>query len=66
MPFIHELPHFIPYALHHTKLHSSITTIAALVLPPSATLLLLMPSPSLLPHLVSPHSYLSSKPYVAV
>jgi hypothetical protein len=25
-------PHFIAYALHHTKLHSSITTLAALVL----------------------------------
>jgi hypothetical protein len=56
---------FIAYALHHTKLHSSITILAALVLHPSTTLPL-SPSPSLLPHLVSHHSYLSLKPYVAV
>ncbi|KAJ8583608.1 hypothetical protein M405DRAFT_866894 [Rhizopogon salebrosus TDB-379] len=64
-PLHPRTPHFIAYALRHTKLHSSITTLAALVLYPSATPPL-APSPSLLPHLVSPHSYPSSKPYVAV
>jgi hypothetical protein len=64
-PLHPRTPRFIAYALHHRKLHSSITTLTALVLYPSATPPL-APSPPLPPHLVSPHFYLSSKLYVAV